>query len=317
MRVFDKVASIKVNDNTYNLLDTVERETFNTEYNETRRLDDILLANKTTLATAITNKGVTTSPNDSLLQFAENISNLDPGDKPSKGLMKSIKAYTENGLTSSNSIRYYYPFVGRTGSGMSLLSYAKGSGGYYFSDNIEFSDCIAITRLVKAKASLTCTALFLNCYITIHAISTKSNSVKLCYGVNNEKKDFYIPDGISKTDYYLKIDLKKNEDNNFLINVYFANADIDGKPTEFILSDFVIYSGEQTPAPRTELYLSVLGLSPEFSSYTYIAEESDPASTGERLTLRYKNYIKETCLALKNSEGIYKVALGASTIYPY
>ena len=316
MRVFDKVASIKVNDNTYNLLDTVERETFNTEYNETRRLDGILLANKTNLATAITNKGVTTSPNDSLLKFAENISNLDPGDKPSKGLMKSIKAYTENDRTSSNSIRYYYPFVGRTGSGMSYLSYSKGSGGYYFSDNIEFSDCIAITRLVRSKASVYCTALFLNCYITIHAVA-RANNVRLCYGVNKATKDFYIPDGISKTDYYIKIDLKKNEDNNFLINVYFANADIDGKPTEFILSDFVIYSGEQTPAPRTELYLSVLGLSPEFSAYKHMNMEPDPASTGERLSIRYKNYIKETCLALKNSEGIYKVALGASTIYPY
>lgn len=314
MRVFDKVASIKVNDNTYNLLDTVERETFNTEYNDTRRLDGILLANKTSLATAITNKGVTTSPNDSLLKFAENISNIEAGDKPSKGLMTSIKAYTESGLTSSNSIRYYYPFVGRTGSGP--RSYSKGSGGYYFSDNIEFSDCIAITRLVKVRASLTCTALFLNCYITIHAISL-SNSVKLCYGVNKATKEFNIPDGISKTDYYLKIDLKKNEDNNFLINVYFANADIDGKPTEFILSDFVIYSGEQTPAPRTELYLSVLGIGPEFSSYTYLNYEPDPSSTGESLITRYKNYIKETCLALKNSEGIYKVALGASTIYPY
>lgn len=316
MRVFDKVASIKVNDNTYNLLDTVERETYNTEYNDTIRLDGILLANKTNLATAITNKGVTTSPNDSLLKFAENISNIEAGDKPSKGLMKSIKAYTENGLTSSNSIRYYYPFVGRTRSGMSTLSYSEGSGGYYFSDNIAFSDCIAITRLVKFHAGLTCTALFLNCYITIHAIA-KSNSVKLCYGVNKSTKEFNIPNGVSNTDYYLKIDLKKNEDNNFLINVYFANADIDGKPTEFILSDFVIYSGEQTPAPRTELYLSVLGISPEFSSYTYLTNEPDPASTGERLTLRYKNYIKETCLALKNSDGIYKVALGASTIYPY
>ena len=316
MRVFDKVASIKVNDNTYNLLDTVERETFNTEYNETRRLDGILLANKTNLATAITNKGVTTSPNDSLLKFAENISNLEPGDKPSKGLMKSIKAYTSNGFTSSNSIRYYYPFVGRTGSGMSYLNYANGSGGYYFSDNIAFSDCIAITRLVRSSASVYGTALFLNCYITIHAVA-RANNVRLCYGVNKATKDFYIPDGISKTDYYIKIDLKKNEDNNFLINVYFANADIDGKPTEFILSDFVIYSGEQTPAPRTELYLSVLGISPEFSSYTYLTDEPDPASTGERLTLRRKNYIKETCLALKNSEGIYKVALGASTIYPY
>lgn len=314
MRVFDKVASIKVNDNTYNLLDTVERETFNTEYNDTRRLDGILLANKTSLATAITNKGVTTSPNDSLLKFAENISNIDAGDKPSKGLMKSIKAYTENGQTSSNSIRYYYPFVGRTRGGMGTLSYSEGSGGYYFSDNIEFSDCIAITRLVKANASLACTALFLNCYITIHAVSF-NNNIKLCYGVNKETKTFNIPDGISNTDFYLKIDLKKNEDNTFLINIYFANADIDGKPTEFILSDFVVYSGSQTPAPRTELYLSVLGLSPEFSSYTYRAGESDP--TGERLTLRYKSYIKETCLALKNSEGIYKVALGASTIYPY
>ena len=104
---------------------------------------------------------------------------------------------------------------------------------------------------------------------------------------------------------------------NFLINVYFAIADIDGKPTEFILSGFVIYSGEQTPAPRTELYLSVLGISPEFSSYTYINAETDPSSTGEKLSIRYKNYIKETCLALKNSDGIYKVALGASTIYPY
>lgn len=316
MRVFDKVASIKVNDNTYNLLDTVERETFNTEYNDTIRLDGILLANKTNLATAITNKGVTTSPNDSLLKFAENISKLDPGDKPSKGLMKSIKAYTWNGMTSSNSIRYYYPFVGRTVSGMGTLQHSRGSGGYYFSDNIEFSDCIAITRLVKAKASVTCTALFLNCYITIHAVSN-ANSVRLCYGVNKATKDFNIPDGISKTDYYLKIDSKKNEDNNFLINVYFANADIDGKPTEFILSDFVIYSGEQTPAPRTELYLSVLGISPEFSSYTYRAYEADPASTDDRLSIQYKNYIKETCLALKNSEGIYKVALGASTIYPY
>lgn len=314
MRDFDKVASIKVNDNTYNLLDTVERETFNTEYNDTRRLDGILLANKTTLATAITNKGVTTNPNDSLLKFAENIAKLDPGDKPSKGLMKSIKAYTSNGDTSSNSIRYYYPFVGRTRGGMSTLSYANGSGGYYFSDNIEFSDCIAITRLVKANAALACTALFLNCYITIHAIS-QNGKVELCYGVNKSKKTFNLPDGISKTDYYLKIDLKKNEDNNFLINVYFANADIDGRPTEFILSDFVIYSGPQTPAPRTELYLSVLGISPEFSSYTYISGESDPS--GEQLSIRYKNYIKETCLALKNSEGIYKVALGASTIYPY
>ena len=316
MRDFDKVASIKVNDNTYNLLDTVERETFNTEYNDTRRLDGILLANKTSLATAITNKGVTTSPNDSLLKFAENIANIEAGDKPSKGLMKSIKAYNSNGLTSSNSIRYYYPFVGRTGSGMSYINYSKGSGGYYFSDNIEFSDCIAITRLVKSKASLTCTALFLNCYITIHAMSNP-NSVKLCYGVNKQRKEFNIPDGISKTDYYLKIDLKKNEDNNFLINVYFANADIDGKPTEFILSGFAIYSGEQTPAPRTELYLSVLGVSPEFSSYTYLDSEPDPDSTGEKLSIRYKNYIKETCLALKNSDGIYKVALGASTIYPY
>lgn len=314
MRDFDKVASIKVNDNTYNLLDTVERETFNTEYNETRRLDGILLVNKTNLATAITNKGVTTNPNDSLLKFAENIAKLDPGDKPSKGLMKSIKAYTEMGLTSSNSIRYYYPFVGRTGGGMEYLSYAKGSGGYYFSDNIAFSDCIAITRLVKSKASITCTALFLNCYITIHAMSY-SNGIKLCYGVNKSKKTFTIPDGISKTDYYLKIDLKKNEDNNFLINVYFANADIDGRPTEFILSDFVIYSGAQTPAPRTELYLSVLGVSPEFSSYTYDTGEPD-TGYGE-LPIRYKNYIKETCLALKNSDGIYKVALGASTIFPY
>ena len=312
MRVFDKVASIKVNDNTYNLLDTVERETFNTEYNDTRRLDGILLANKTSLATAITNKGVTTSPNDSLLQFAENIANIEAGDKPSKGLMKSIKAYTKNGYTSSNSIRYYYPFVVRTGSGNSGFSYSQGSGGYYFSDNIEFSDCIAITRLVKFKATSTCTALFLNCYITIHAIA-KNTSVRLCYGVNKASKEFNIPDGISKTDYYLKIDLKKNEDNNFLINVYFANADIDGKPTEFILSDFVIYSGEQTPAPRTELYLSVLGVSPEFSSYAYLTDEPDP----EVLTFRCKNYIKETCLALKNSEGIYKVALGASTIFPY
>lgn len=315
MRVFDKVASIKVNDNTYNLLDTVERETFNTEYNDTRRLDGILLANKTNLATAITNKGVTTSPNDSLLKFAENISNLEPGDKPSKGLMKSIKSYTEMGLTSSNSIRYYYPFVGRTRAGMGL-SYSNGSGGYYFSDNIAFSDCIAITRVVKSKASIICTALFLNCYITIHAIS-KSNSVELCYGVNKARKSFNIPDGISKTDYYIKIDLKKNEDNNLLINVYFANADTDGKPTEFILSDFVIYSGSQTPAPRTELYLSVLGISPEFSSYTYMTYESNLSSSGERLTIQYKNYIKETCLALKNSDGIYKVALGASTIFPY
>ena len=316
MRVFDKVASIKVNDNTYNLLDTVERETFNTEYNDTRRLDGILLANKTSLATAITNKGVTTSPNDSLLKFAENISNLEAGDKPSKGLMKSIKAYEENGKTSSNSIRYYYPFVGRTGAGMSTFDYAKGSGGYYFSDNIEFSDCIAITRLVRSNASISCTVLFLNCYITIHAIA-RTDSVSFCYGVNSARKDFNIPDGVSKTDYYMKIDLKKNEDNNLLINVYFANADIDGKPTEFILSDFVIYSGAQTPAPRTELYLSVLGVSPEFSSYTYRTYEPDPASTGERLSIRYKNYIKETCLALKNSDGIYKVALGASTIYPY
>lgn len=315
MRVFDKVASIKVNDNTYNLLDTVERETFNTEYNDTRRLDGILLANKTTLATAITNKGVTTSPNDSLLKFAENISKLDPGDKPSKGLMKSIKAYTRNGETSSNSIRYYYPFVGRTGSGMTYLTYSEGSGGYYFSDNIPFSDCIAITRLVRKSTSVSCTALFLNCYITIHAIS-QSGKVILCYGVNKARKSFNIPDGISKTDYYLKIDLKKNEDNNFLINVYFANADIDGKPTEFILSDFVIYSGQQTPAPRTELYLSVLGVSPEFSSYTYLTDEPNPGNS-ERLTIKCKNYIKETCIALKNSDGIYKVALGASTIFPY
>lgn len=314
MKDFDKVASIKVNDNTYNLLDTVERETFNTEYNDTRRLDGILLANKTTLATAITNKGVTTNPNDSLLKFAENIAKLDPGDKPSKGLMKSIKAYTSNGQTSSNSIRYYYPFVGRTGAGMGSFSYANGSGGYYFSDNIAFSDCIAITRLVKARASSTCTALFLNCYITIHAKS-QNDKVTLCYGVNKAKKAFTIPDGISKTDYYLKIDLKKNEDNNFLINVYFANADIDGKPTEFILSDFVIYSGAQTPAPRTELYLSVLGVSPEFSSYAYGTDEPDPGDAN--LVMHYKNYIKETCLALKNSEGTYKVALGASTIFPY
>lgn len=316
MRDFDKVASIKVNDNTYNLLDTVERETFNTEYNDTRRLDGILLANKTNLATAITNKGVTTSPNDSLLKFAENISNLEPGDKPSKGLMKSIKAYTSNGDTSSNSIRYYYPFVGRTGSGMDGFSYANGSGGYYFSDNIEFSDCIAITRIVRSSTSWYGTVLFLNCYITIHIIAI-SKGIKICYGVNKATKDFIMPDGISKTDFYVKIDLKKNEDNNFLINVYFANADIDGKPTEFILSDFVIYSGAQTPAPRTELYLSVLGVIPEFSSYTYRTYEPNPASTGERLSIRCKNYIKETCIALKNSDGIYKVALGASTIFPY
>lgn len=315
---FDKVANIKVNDTIYNIRDNYNRERLTSEKSDTDDYDDALLANKAALADSITNKGIEADYTDSLIQLADKISEISLGEKPALGNLTNIMSKDE---ATSKSTVYAYPWVCRKGGGSYYTAYENGTSGYsYYDDygNLNHSDIIAITRLKTinkvAGGSDYIPVLFIDSCIKVAVARKRDDDTNLYTRINGGTvKTNALPDGINIDDFYLKIDISKGDNNLYTVKYYIAGVDENENADTFILmsTDYITED-----APSNCIYLSVLGAENFWGDYQVDTGVNSTDSSNYYNTVLYENYIKETCACLK-IDGIYKVVLGASSLYPY
>lgn len=311
---FDKVANIKVNDTLYNIRDNYNRDRLTSEKSETNGYDDTLLRNKAALANSITNKGIEAEYTDSLIQLADKISQIPLGEKPALGNLTNVMSQNKE---TSKSTCYAYPWVFRKGGASYYTTYENGTSGYSYYDaygNADHLDTIAITRLKTiTKVSGDCIpVIFIDSCIKVAVARKSDDDTHLYTRINGGTvKTESLPDGIDIDDFYIKLDISKGANNMYTVKYYIAGVDENENPDTFVLmsTDYITED-----APSNCIYLSVLGAENFWGGYQV---DGGVNSTDSRHGLiLYENYIKETCACLKIND-IYKVVLGASSLYPY
>lgn len=311
MSNFPKVANIQIGDNVYDIKDNLDRAKFNVEKNRTLDADNKLILNKALLADAITEKGVATDASDSLMTMAENISKIKLGDNPAKGVLKNITSKDNNMLSTA---RYGYPWVGRTRTNSDIY-YDDGSGGFkYVGENTNLSDTIFITRFNDINAEhYKHPVLFCKSILPVHF---EVDSNYLYYKINGESRSsINLANTITNTtDFYLKVDIRSTDTENiYSCNLYISDTDVDGNPVNFILFN----TSQHTVSNISNiLEIDLLGAEVQYYVDGVLISRSFKDAGRNYNRIYYSNYLKETCAAVKDENGIYKVVLGASTLYP-
>ena len=315
MSDFPKVANLKVSDDIYDLHDNIGRTKLSLEKSKTESNDALLVRNKTILAEAITNRGVTTYPEDTLMTFAENISLLRAGDAPAVGAMSAITCQNSD---ADRGFRYNYPWVWHP-RGAYYTVYSDGSGGYqYEGDNSELKDSIFVTRF---KYSVTkydvIPVIFCIGYFPVYITYRKSNgNIKLFIYVNGSEAGNYVfptDDFLNSTDFYLKVENNKSGENIYICKVSVGGVDEDGNVTTYKL---LHTSSVEISSPLTKINLSMLGVEIQYYVAGYTANINGYKGQLGSGPFEFGNYIKETCVVQPDDNGIYKVVLGASSVYP-
>lgn len=320
MITFPKVATIHVNDNKYVIKDTINKAKFEAEKAETLRLDNILINNKALLAEVLTEKGVTTEASDTLAQIAENITKLDLGDSPALAELYTLLSESPEVLRS---YAYNFPWVSRTNSGSYYLHASSGSGGYAYergNGNPEYRDVVAVTRLrnftEKAGGSTeNIPIMFVKGLITFHAMLSNNNLLFKFNGGDLVTVSFPTTDTFTNKDFYMKIEVNNLGSMMCKATVSLSEPDADGRYTTF---NVIHTETVQVNSLQRALYISMLG-APAVSSGTLVSDSFNTYSqfgAYGTLEVRYQNYIRETCVAMKDENGIYKVIMGSSTLYP-
>lgn len=318
MSVFPKVATLQIRDNVYDIKDNLDKAKYDIERQKTLESDNILLLNKALLAEAITNKGITTEPSDSLMQMAENIQELNLGDRPAKGILTAITAFN---IDVALSAAYNYPWTSRTYKGATHTNYSQGSAGYEYellNGNPDLKDTVVITRLRNnIELADDIPVLFFNSIFPIHTVLIQSD---LHFRINGGS-DIVVPFPTTETftiaDFYIKYEIKKQSGNIYTVTISLSEPDIDGNITDF---DVLHIETLEVTNKSTDLYLSMLGAAVKW----YVADvlvtddinSSNAYGDNGLLQARYENYIRETCLVVKDDNDIYKVVLGSSSEYP-
>lgn len=319
MSNFPKVANIQIGDNVYDLKDNLDRAKFNVEKNRTLDADNKLILNKASLADAITDKGVTTDASDSLMTMAENITKIKLGDSPAIGILESIACKND---IISNSVWYNYPLVYRSNRGDYSTEYSTGSGGFKYeltNGNVNKKDAVIVTRLFinkKYGADAFIPVIFFNALLPV-LIGFNNNINNLSIKIDGG--DFInIPFPTSETltvdDFYLKCEISKTSDTQCSLKFSLSAPDEDGKPTTWSLltTEFANISNTYQ-----DLYISMLGADIKWYAEGKLTNRRiNSTNGGDWWNKRYGNYINETCIAIKDSNDIFNVVLGASSLYP-
>lgn len=326
MSNFPKVANLQIGDNVYDIKDNLDRAKYNVEKQRTLEADNTLILNKALLAEAITEKGITTDASDTLMKMSENISMIPFGDKPAKGILKSILC--EDGAVA-NSVWYNYPIVYRSSGGKHTTRISSGSGGYKYeltNGNENKKDTVVVTRFFKhqtVKSNPTNEAvggqipiIFFNALVPVFVSFYKSVediSIKIDGG---EKIDIPFPSNETLTvnDFYIKCEVSIISNTQCKLEFSLSAPDEDGRPTEWV--ELLTQSVNLSEA-STDLYISMVGVGEEwYVSNKVIDNILNSTDGGDWEFKRYGNYISETCIAVKDDNDIFKVVLGSSTQYP-
>lgn len=318
MSAFPKVANIQIGDNVYDIKDNLDRAKFDIEKNRTLDSDNNLILNKASLADTITEKGVTTNASDSLMTMAENITKIKLGDSPAIGILSSIACKNEK---VTNSVWYGYPSVYRSNNGDPGTTYGTGSGGFKYeltNGNANKKDAVIVTRFYKniEFSSFFIPVIFFNALLPV-LVGFNKNLTNLSIKIDGG--DFInIPFQASETltvnDFYLKCEISTTSATQCSLKFSLSAPDEDGKATTWsvLTTEFVTIS-DTSP----DLYISMLGADIKwYAAGKLIDSNIDSTSGGYWDFKRYGNYIDETCIAVKDSNDIFNVVLGASSLYP-
>lgn len=320
MVTFPKVATIQVNDNKYVIKDTINQAKVEAEKAETLRLDNILINNKALLAEVLTEKGVTTEASDTLAQIAENITKLDLGDSPALAELYTLLSASKEVLRS---FAYNFPWVSRTNFGAQYLTPSSGTGGYAYergNGNPEYRDVVAVTRLRNFTAEAGGSTkdipiMFVKGLITFHAVLSDNNLLFKFNSGNLVTVPFPTTDTFTNKDFYMKIEVNNLGSMMCKATVSLSEPDADGRYTTF---NVIHTETVEVSSLQRALYISMLGVPAIGSSTLASSSLNTYSSFGDYGTLevRYQNYLRETCVAMKDENGIYKVIMGSSTLYP-
>lgn len=326
MSNFPKVANLQIGDNVYDIKDNLDRAKYNVEKQRTLESDNTLILNKALLAEAITEKGVTTDASDTLMKMSENISMIPFGDKPAKGLLKSILC--EDGAVA-NSVWYNYPIVYRSSGGKNITRISGGSGGYRYeltNGNENKKDSVVVTRFFKhqtVNSNSTSEAIggqipiiFFNALVPVY-IAFFKGITNISIMINGrERIDIPFPSNETLTvnDFYIKCEVSMTSDTQCKLEFSLSAPDEDGRPTEWIALPTQYVNVFEA---STDLYISMVGVGVEwYVSAKILNDPLNSTDAGDWWFKRYGNYISETCIAVKDDNDIFKVVLGASTQYP-
>lgn len=311
MSEFPKVSNFQVNENFYDIKDNVNREELQTQKARTASSDAILQSNKVALAEAITNKGITTEATDSLITMAENITKMETGNKPAITPLVQYTSTVDN--VFNNTVRYLYPWIHRLHTNKGILASNNTGGMEYNGENETLKNLIFITRFHRYKAGNPVPVLFCSGLIDIDFQIGKryssNNNLKVKLNKNTDIEiviDEYTINDV--TDFYLKVE-QLIENTNVKVNIYTSSPNVDGKPENFVLKESRYITPESF---SSNCILSVLGTDMRFVDSVVNNEVGYPDKDGY-----YGNYLPETCIVKEDDAGIYKVALGASSLYPY
>lgn len=319
MSNFPKVANIQVGDNVYDIKDNLDRAKYNVEKQRTLEADNTLILNKATLAEAITEKGVTTDASDTLMKMAENISMIQLGDSPAKGVLESIVCETDK---VANSVWYNYPLVYRSSKGEYYTKYETGSGGFKYeltNGNADKKDAVIVTRFFLNRGANTSNfipVIFFNALLPV-LVGFNNDITNLSIKINGGnfiKIPFPTSETLTIYDFYLKCEISKASNTQCSLKFSLSAPDEDGKPTTWsvLTTEFVTISNTSQ-----DLYISMIGA--DIKWYTegkLISDRINSTDGGDWWFKRYGNYINETCIAIKDSNDIFNVVLGASSLYP-
>ena len=319
MSNFPKVANIQIGDNVYDIKDNLDRAKFNVEKNRTLDADNKLILNKALLADAITEKGVTTDASDSLMTMAENITKIKLGDSPAIGVLESIVCKDDD---VANSVWYNYPLVYRSSRGAYYTKYSDGSGGFKYeltNGNADKKDAVIVTRFFLNRGASTgnfIPVIFFNALLPVLVgfnNDITNISIKIDGG-NFIKVQFPTSETLTVYDFYLKCEISTTSGTQCSLKFSLSAPDEDGKPTTWsvLTTEFVNISNTSP-----DLYISMIGA--DIKWYTegkLTSGRINSTDGGDWWFKRYGNYIDETCIAVKDSNDIFNVVLGASSLYP-
>lgn len=323
MSNFPKVANIQIGDNVYDVKDNLDRAKFNVEKNRTLDADNNLILNKASLANTITEKGVTTNASDSLMTMAENITNIKLGDSPAIGVLSSIACKTDN---VANSVWYNYPLVYRSSRGEYYTSYSDGSGGFKYeltNGNVAKKDAVIVTRFYKDPDTTNnfIPVIFFNALLPVlvgfnngrYSNDLTNISIKIDGG-NFIKVPFPTSETLTVNDFYIKCEISTLSATQCSLKFSLSAPDEDGKATTWsVLTTEPVTISDTSP----DLHISMIGTDIKwYAEGKLIDNNINSDSSGDLWHKRYGNYIDETCIAVKDSNDIFNVVLGASSLYP-
>lgn len=319
MSNFPKVANIQIGDNVYDIKDNLDRAKFNVEKNRTLDADNKLILNKALLADTITEKGVTTDASDSLMTMAENITKIKLGDSPAIGVLESIVCETDD---VANSVWYNYPLVYRSSRGKYYTKYETGSGGFKYeltNGNVDKKDAVIVTRFFLNRGASTSNfipVIFFNALLPV-LVGFNNDLTNLSIKIDGGdfiKVPFPTSDKLTIYDFYLKCEVSVTSDTQCSLKFSLSAPDEDGKPTTWsvLTTEFVNIS-----STSPDLYISMIGADIKwYAAGKLTSNNINSTDGGDWWFKRYGNYINETCIAIKDSNDIFNVVLGASSLYP-